>query len=82
MLSKIANLTPLLTALAIAGISATGCATVSSETRPCVPIVSYSQDFLDRAADELDALPEGSAIEDMIADYSVMREQARACQGS
>lgn len=31
-------------------------------------------------ADELDLLPDGSAIADMLSDYSVMRDQARACQ--
>ncbi|MEW5704934.1 MAG: hypothetical protein AB1781_10180 [Pseudomonadota bacterium] len=39
----------------------------------------YSQKFLARAADELDRLPPGSAIEQMLADYQVMRDQARAC---
>ena len=32
-----------------------------------------------RDRDELDLLPEGSAIAEMLADYSVMRDQARAC---
>ncbi len=43
-------------------------------------MVAYSQDFLARAAGELDSLPAGSAIEQMLADYQVMREQARACE--
>ena len=34
---------------------------------------------LAHAADELDLLPAGSATEQMLADYQVMREQARAC---
>jgi hypothetical protein len=33
-----------------------------------------------RAADELDVLPPGSAIEQMLADYQVMREQGRMCR--
>jgi len=33
-----------------------------------------------RAAVEIDSLPAGSAIEQMLADYQVMREQARACR--
>jgi hypothetical protein len=41
--------------------------------------VEYSREFLARAADELDALPLGSAIEQMLADYQVMRDQARTC---
>ena len=32
-----------------------------------------------RAADELNLLPDGSAIAEMLSDYAVMREQARAC---
>jgi hypothetical protein len=31
-----------------------------------------------RAAEELDLLPEGSAIAEMMSDYAVMREQAQA----
>jgi hypothetical protein len=45
----------------------------------CPPVVEYSREFQARAADELDLLPEGSAIAEMLADYSVMRDQARAC---
>ena len=33
-----------------------------------------------RAAVELDRLPTGSAIEQMLADYQVLRDQARACR--
>ena len=32
-----------------------------------------------RGFDELTLLPEGSAIAEMLADYAVMREQARDC---
>ena len=35
------------------------------------PVVAYGRNFL--AADELDVLPPGSAIEQMLADYQVMR---------
>lgn len=59
------------------------CATVGSEPRVttvCPPVVEYSRDFQARAADELGMLPEGSAIAEMLADYSVMRNQARACR--
>jgi hypothetical protein len=43
-------------------------------------VVEYSLEILSRAAGELDSLPVGSAIEQMLADYQVMRDQARACQ--
>lgn len=68
--------------LAIATISLTGCATVASDTRVatvCPPVVEYSREFQARAADELDLLPEGSALAEMLANYSVMRDQARSC---
>jgi hypothetical protein len=42
-------------------------------------VVEYSREFLARAADELNSLPPGSVIEQMLADYQVMRDQARAC---
>jgi len=70
--------------LAIAMISLTGCATVASKPRVttvCPPVVEYSRAFQARAADELNLLPEGSAIVEMLADYSVMRDQARSCRG-
>jgi hypothetical protein len=43
--------------------------------------MEYSRAFQARAADELVSLPQGSAIAEMLADYAVMREQARACGG-
>jgi hypothetical protein len=46
---------------------------------PCPPVVAYSREFQARAAEELDLLPEGSAIAEMMSDYAVMQEQARVC---
>ena len=66
--------------LAIAASLLAGCATERSDGAPCPPVVAYSREFLARAADELDSLPTGSAIEQMLADYQVMRDQARACR--
>jgi len=43
-------------------------------------VVEYEREFLARAADELESLYSGSAIEQMLADYQVMRDQARACE--
>lgn len=60
-------------------ISLTGCATGASEPRAvnvCPPVVEYSREFQARAADELDLLPEESAIAEMLSDYGVMHEQA------
>ncbi|KAB2678929.1 hypothetical protein F9K78_20225 [Brucella pseudintermedia] len=43
-------------------------------------VLRNSREFQVRAADELDLLPDGSAIAEMLADYSVMRDQARICR--
>jgi hypothetical protein len=42
--------------------------------------VEYSREFHVQAADDLALLPETSAIVEMLGDYAVMREQARACR--
>ena len=71
-----------LAVLAIATSGLTGCATEGFEANglaACPPIVEYSREFQARAVDELALLPSGSAIADMLSDYAVMREQARAC---
>jgi hypothetical protein len=41
--------------------------------------VEYSREFQSLAAEEMALLPDGSAITEMLSDYVVMREQARAC---
>jgi hypothetical protein len=41
--------------------------------------VEYSRELQARAAEELALLPDGSAIVEMLNDYAVMRDQARAC---
>ncbi|MFN3314574.1 MAG: hypothetical protein ACK46Q_14060 [Hyphomonas sp.] len=69
-------------ALMIAMLWLTGCATGGSEPRMatvCPPVVEYSREFQARAADELDLLPEGSAIAEMLSDYAVIRDQVRMC---
>ena len=71
-----------LAVLAIATSLLTGCATAGFEAggvAACPPVVEYSREFQARAAEEMAMLPNGSAIADMMADYAVMREQARAC---
>lgn len=45
----------------------------------CPPVVEYSREFQSRVAAELATLPDGSAVVEMMADYAVMRDQARAC---
>jgi hypothetical protein len=41
--------------------------------------VEYSWEFQARAAEELAVLPDGSAIVEMMGNYAVIRDQARAC---
>jgi hypothetical protein len=44
-------------------------------------VVEYDDGVQERAAEEVQALPEGSAIVEMLSDYALMREQAGACNG-
>lgn len=71
------------TALAIATISLTACATEDSDPggAACPPVVAYDQAVRERAAAELEALPENAVLVGMMADYAVMRAQARVCAG-
>ena len=75
--------TPPQTALAAAMIFLTGCAGVSSDTVPsaCPPVAEYSRAEQARLADELVALPGRTVIAEWLADYAVLRDQARACTG-
>lgn len=58
-----------------------GCAMVGSDATPsaCPPVVDYSRPQQAGVADEVAKLPEGSLIIGWLADYAVLREQARAC---
>jgi hypothetical protein len=47
----------------------------------CPPVVGYGDELQARVAAEVVALPEGSAAADLLSDYAVMRDQARACAG-
>ena len=59
----------------------TGCAMAGSETRaPCPPVVEYTSAEKARAADEVEAMPEDAVIVRMLSDYTVLRDQARACR--
>lgn len=71
-----------LAVLVLATIWLVGCTTVGSDVSvrgACPPVVEYSREFQARAAEELALLPEGSAVVAMLADYAVMRQQARVC---
>jgi len=65
-------------------ISLAACATAISERTgvACVPVPEYRLEFLDRAADDVERLPDGSAVVRMLEDYAGMRAQGRACGAS
>ncbi|HBR96127.1 MAG TPA: hypothetical protein DD979_01955, partial [Gammaproteobacteria bacterium] len=44
------------------------------------PVVEYDDGFQARAAEEVQALPEGAVVVEMLSDYAVMLEQARWCE--
>jgi hypothetical protein len=46
----------------------------------CPPVVEYSRAEQVQAAGEVEALPEAAVVVRMLADYAVMREQARECR--
>lgn len=59
-----------------------GCAVADSDAPPsaCPAVVEYSRAEQARVADEMAGLPEGGVITEWLADYAVLRAQARACQ--
>ena len=65
----------------IAMLWLSACATGASNCRSlCPPVVEYSITDQARAADEMDALPDGTTVVRMFNDYAVLRDQARACR--
>ena len=72
---------PRLAALAIATSLLGGCATggFESPSGNCPPVVEYTRAEQARVAKELASLPEDAQIGGWLADYAVMRDQARAC---
>ena len=68
-------------ALAAATILLTACAGAGFDARPgaCPPVVEYSRAEQARVAEEVAALPIGAQIPEWLADYAVLRDQAREC---
>lgn len=46
----------------------------------CPALISYPQDVMTRAADELDAMPPSAVVRNMIADYATLRAKCRAIE--
>lgn len=81
MLSTARCSTPPPTALMIVTLWLTGCAMAGSDAQtPCPPVVDSTAADQARAADEVEALPEGAVIVRMLSDYAVLRDQARTCR--
>jgi hypothetical protein len=59
-----------------------GCAkeTFSPVTLLCPSIVTYSAEFQIKAAEELQTLPPGSAVAELVRDYGQLRDRIRVCQ--
>jgi hypothetical protein len=69
----------LCSALLMAPLLLPGCAPGNSRT-VCPPLATYSPETQERAADELETLPIGSALGQMLADYAALRGEIRACR--
>jgi outer membrane murein-binding lipoprotein Lpp len=69
--------------LALAALLLAGCASALPPAPPavvCPALVEYDQATRNRAADEIERLPPGSALAGMIADYAALRAAVRACR--
>ena len=70
------------TALAAATICLSACAGAGSDPLApvCPPVVEYSPAEQASVAEELAALPPDAHLPAWLADYAVLRDQARACE--
>ena len=83
MMSNVGCWTRRLVVLVIATSWLSACATGNSKMGgfpTCPPVSEYNREHQIRAAEELATLPKGAAIVEMLSDYAVMRDQARACK--
>lgn len=53
---------------------------MSFNTTVCPPIPKYAKSFQAQMATEVETLPHGSAIEEALKDYAVLRDQLRLCR--
>ncbi|KPP86938.1 MAG: hypothetical protein HLUCCO07_16720 [Rhodobacteraceae bacterium HLUCCO07] len=62
--------------------SLSACATGGSDHsgQVCPPVVEYSAADQALAATEVMMLPEGAVVVRMLSDYTVLRDQTRACR--
>ncbi len=55
-----------------------GCGAATSSATRCPPLATYPPAFQSRAAGELQALPAGSAVGQLVVDYGRLRDACRA----
>lgn len=69
--------------LVIATLFLSDCAGVGFDRSPsaCPPVVGYSRTEQARVTEEVAALPDGAVVVQILSDYTVLRDQARTCQG-
>ena len=81
MISNVRCSTPPAAALLIVMLWLGACATDGSDAMPrCPPVVDYSPTYQETAAAEIETLSEVFIVVQMLNDYAVLREQARACR--
>jgi hypothetical protein len=78
--SKIGGAIILMLALAACAMDKPSATANNTTSAACPPLRGYSEEFRKRAVAEMDLLPTHSAVEEMLADYAVLRQQIRACQ--
>lgn len=68
--------------LAVISFSAllAGCGTTVVTKTVCPPIATYSADFQDKLAQQIDALPGNSELAVAIVDYHQLRNVIRSCE--
>lgn len=69
-------------ALAVASLLFLGaCTSVPVVKTVCPPIKEYDAAFLQSAAREMEILPPGSSVAQLVVDYRQLRDVIRACGG-
>jgi hypothetical protein len=73
------RLLPLLPIVLLSLTSCAGGVSEASDVTACPQVVEYTPEFLNRLADEIEALPAGSALERVVLDYRRLRAEVQAC---
>lgn len=57
-----------------------GCGLLALNVTSCPSVPKYAKSFQAQMATEIEKLPHGSAVEEALKDYAVLREQLRMCR--